>query len=86
MEKYKNKLKFRSWHRGTKEADLLLGRFIDKYNNIMSHEDLLSYEKFLNELRDNDILQIIKGEKPWPANLPKRITKLLDEFLNSETF
>ena len=86
MEKYKNKLKFRSWHRGTKEADLLLGRFIDKYINIMSYEDLLSYEKFLNDLSDNDILQIIKGEKSWPVNLPKRITKLLDEFLNSESF
>ena len=48
MEKYKNKLKFRSWHRGTKEADLLLGRFIDKYINIMSYEDL---SKYLNNIR-----------------------------------
>ena len=86
MEKYKNKLKFRSWHRGTKEADLLLGRFIDRYINGMSYKDLLSYEKFLNELNDNDILYIIKGEKTWPTNLPKRITKMLDEFLNSENF
>ena len=27
MKKYKNKLKYRSWHRGTKEADLFLGSF-----------------------------------------------------------
>ena len=84
MEKYKNKLRFRSWHRGTKEADLFLGRFFDKYINKMTKKDLLSYEAFLNELCDNDILFILKGQKSWPSNLPRKITKLLDEFINSE--
>ena len=31
MEKYLNKLHYRSWHRGTKEADLFLGNFFNKY-------------------------------------------------------
>ena len=86
MEKYKNKLRYRSWHRGTKEADLFLGKFIDHYINKMSEEDLFLYEKFLNELSDNDILFIIKGQKTWPANLPHSLTKMLNEYINSETF
>ena len=86
MKKYKNKLRYRSWHRGTKEADLFLGKFIDTYINRMSKQELILYEEFLNKLSDNDILFIIKGEKAWPLNLPVRITEMIDEFINSATF
>ena len=41
MKKYKNKLRYRSWHRGTKEADLFLGRFFDKYVSKMSDKELI---------------------------------------------
>ena len=46
MKKYKNKLKYRSWHRGTKEADIFLGRFYDNYVSKMTKEDLILYETF----------------------------------------
>ena len=48
MKKYKNKLKYRSWHRGTKEADIFLGKFYDRYASKMNKEDLVLYESFLN--------------------------------------
>ena len=86
MKKYKNKLRYRSMHRGTKEADLFLGKFFDMYINKMTYEDLLLYEEFLDELNDNDILFIIKGQKEWSSKLPSKIVKLLDEFINSENF
>ena len=63
MKKYKNKLKYRSWHRGTKEADLFLGKFFDRYVSKMEGKDLVLYEKFLNLIDDVELLYIVKGKK-----------------------
>ena len=86
MKKYKNKLRYRSWHRGTKEADLLLGKFFDYHADKMTYEVLLDYEDFLNKLNDNDVLYILKRQKTWSSKLPVNIVKLLEEFINSENF
>lgn len=84
MKKYKNKLKYRSWHRGTKEADLFLGKFFDMYVSKMTEEDLVLYEQFLNLLDDNDLLYIVKGEKDWDPVFPLKIVNLIEEFIKSE--
>ena len=86
MKKYKNKLKYRSWHRGTKEADLFLGKFYDKYVSEMTYDDLVLYEKFLNLVDDNDLLYIVKGHKKWDACYPNKIVSLIEEFIKSENF
>ncbi len=84
MKKYKNKLKYRSWHRGTKEADLFLGKFFDRYVSKMEGKDLVLYEKFLNLIDDNDLLYIVKGEKKWDTVFPDKIVSLVEEFIKSE--
>ncbi len=86
MEKYLNKLKYRSWHRGTKEADLFLGNFFDNNYSIMNEKELRDYEKFLVEINDNELIYIIRGEKSWPKNLPKKIIKLIEKYIRSENF
>ena len=86
MEKYLNKLKYRSWHRGTKEADLFLGNFFDNNYSIMNEKELRDYEKFLVEINDNELIYIIRGEKSWPKNLPKNIIKLIEKHIRSENF
>ena len=40
MKKYLNKLHYRSWHRGTKESDLFLGKFFDKYGEKLLEIDI----------------------------------------------
>ena len=84
MEKLLNKLKYRSWHRGTKEADLILGKFFDKTHNCMSKDDLKNYDIFLSLANDNDLVLIVKGEKQWPANYPIKIVNLLEKYIISE--
>ena len=84
MKKYKNKLKYRSWHRGTKEADLFLGSFFDKYSSKMTQQDLALYEKFLNLVDDNELLYIVKGKKKWGSSFPAKIVILIEEFIKSE--
>jgi len=49
------RLGFRAWHRGTREADLMLGGFCDAHGKTMSEADLDWFEALLDE-DDVDIM------------------------------
>ena len=49
------RLRFRSWHRGTKEADLMVGGFYDRFSANWSDEDIAWYESLMDE-EDVDIM------------------------------
>ena len=68
------RLLFRSWHRGIRETDLLLGRFADAHIADMSDSDLDDYERLL-EVQDQDIYGWVTGEIPIP---PADHSALLD--------
>jgi antitoxin CptB len=62
----RRKLLFRSWHRGIREMDLILGGFADCAIAELSDRELDEYETLL-ELQDADILSWITGEQPVPT-------------------
>ena len=64
-EKRLKRLKIRSWRRGTKEMDLILGSFFDAHGASLSSADLDRYEALLSE-NDNDIYQWFSGQAPEP--------------------
>ena len=68
IEITRKRLIFRSWHRGTREMDLLLGSFADKYASDFSEDELTEYDDLL-ELSDPDLYSWISGAKEAPANL-----------------
>ena len=45
----RKKILFRSWHRGTKEMDLILGTYADNNLINMSHDQLMHFQNFLND-------------------------------------
>jgi antitoxin CptB len=51
---------FRAWHRGTREMDLLLGRFADAYIATLSDRDLADFEALM-EAPDPDLFDWIVG-------------------------
>ena len=59
------RLRFRAWHRGTKEADLMLGGFFDLHAAQWSDEEVLWYETLLNE-EDVEIMGWAIGTIPCP--------------------
>ncbi|MDD9900644.1 MAG: succinate dehydrogenase assembly factor 2 [Alphaproteobacteria bacterium] len=61
----RKKLIFRSWHRGTREIDLLLGKFADAYISACSADELVQYDRFLNN-SDPDIYNWITRVEPVP--------------------
>ena len=55
LESLKKRIIYRASYRGTKEMDILLGNFVNKYINEMNKSSLRELENFLN-LEDEDIL------------------------------
>ena len=48
LEIFKKRLIYRASYRGTKEMDILLSKFVNKYINKLDENLLLELEKFLN--------------------------------------
>jgi antitoxin CptB len=66
LETRRRKALFRSWHRGMRETDLILGRFADARIHALTEAELEQYEALL-EVPDTDLLKWVTGEKPAPA-------------------
>ena len=49
------RLKFRAWHRGTREADYMIGCFFDRYGAGWNEPELAWFERLLDE-EDVDIM------------------------------
>ncbi|HWT13074.1 MAG TPA: succinate dehydrogenase assembly factor 2 [Allosphingosinicella sp.] len=49
------RLRFRAWHRGTREADLLVGGYFDRHHRAWSEADTAWFEALLEE-QDVDII------------------------------
>lgn len=67
-ENRKKRLIFRSWHRGTKEMDLILGSFADAHVAKFSLQELDQYERILG-YNDPDLYSWISGAAEPPANI-----------------
>jgi len=57
--------KFRSWHRGTREADFMIGGFFDRYHGEWGETEMTWFEDLLAE-DDVDIMAWGLGTQPVP--------------------
>jgi antitoxin CptB len=60
------RLRFRAWHRGTREADFLIGGFADRYAASLNENEADWFEALLEE-QDVDIMAWALGAAPPPA-------------------
>ncbi len=65
--KKRKRMIFRSWHRGTREMDLILGSFADKYVPDFSEDELILYDEILLH-SDPDLYNWVTGKEDVPAN------------------
>lgn len=75
QEEQLKRLKFRSWHRGWKETDLILGHFADARLASLSPAQLAIYEALL-DLDDDVIWAWITGKEATPAPFSEIIPML----------
>ena len=79
IEARRKRLRFRSWHRGTKETDLILGRFADRFVAGFDEAELDQFEALL-ERDDHEIFDWVSERAPVPPEAETRVTRLLRNF------
>jgi antitoxin CptB len=65
LDDRRKRLLFRCWHRGTREMDLILGRFADAEIATLSDEELSTLERLI-EVADPDLYAALTGDVPLP--------------------
>ena len=79
------RMAMRSWRRGTKEMDLILGPFADRHLADLSEADLVLYDRLLQE-NDQDLMAWIFGQSAppgWVQPLLDRIAAFARQRLSS---
>lgn len=78
METQEARLKrmtMRSWRRGMKEMDLILGPYADAHLAAMGEDQLIVFDKLLEE-NDQDLLPWVLGQLPAPGYLTDLIAEI----------
>jgi len=68
----RRKILYHAWHRGTRELDLLLGRFADHAIGTLDEAELDEFEALL-EVDDRELFSWILDKAPVPDTAPKGI-------------
>ena len=68
----RRKLLFRSWHRGMREMDLIMGGFADARVEHLSEPELAEFERLI-DVPDRDLLAWITGEESGAAGFRQRL-------------
>ena len=77
----KKRLKFRCWHRGSREADLLLGTFADRYLDEMSFSNVIELETIV-DCDDQTIWEWITGVTLVPQGISQSMIHNLRSILS----
>ncbi|MGE0564410.1 MAG: succinate dehydrogenase assembly factor 2 [Pseudolabrys sp.] len=70
---------FRAWHRGLREADLILGRFADAHLATLDDEELAQFDRLL-EAPTRDLVSWVMGELPPPPQDDTPLFRRLFDF------
>ncbi len=65
IETRRRRLRFRAWHRGIRETDIIMGRFADAESDAFSADDIDAFERLL-DIPDHDMLAWVTGAIPVP--------------------
>ena len=79
LEIFKKKLLYRASYRGTKEMDILLTKFVQKYLNSFNDEQLKQLEKFL-EFEDEIIYNFYNFDKVKKDIDKNKISEIFKNF------
>jgi antitoxin CptB len=79
LDPRRRRLLFRAWHRGTREMDLIMGRFADAVIGELDDGGLAEFEQ-LAEVPDRDLFGWITGSEPVASNYDSAIFRRLRAF------
>ena len=75
----RRKLLFRSWHRGTREMDLIMGGFADCALAGLNDAELSDFERLI-DVPDHDLLAWVTGEAVVPQDFNTVLFRRMRDF------
>jgi antitoxin CptB len=78
LDARRRRVLWRAWHRGTREMDLVMGRFADRELRGMAERELDEFERLI-EAPDRDVFAWVTGAEPTPANYDGPVFRRLKE-------
>ncbi len=79
LDERRKRLLYRAWHRGTREMDLIMGRFADAFIGELNDLELDQFER-LTEQPDPEMYNWISGEKPVPAEFDTALFRRMRDY------
>jgi antitoxin CptB len=83
LDDRRKRLLFRCWHRGTREMDLILGRFADAEIAKLSENELVQFE-YLMDVPDPDLYAALTGKRPAAAEYAGGVFQRIKSFRSTD--
>ncbi|GGE45015.1 hypothetical protein GCM10007276_22710 [Agaricicola taiwanensis] len=79
LDPARRRILYRAWHRGTREMDLVMGRFVDAELDNLTDEDVADMERMI-DAQDHDLYEWILGKTAVPADHDTPVFRRLRAF------
>ena len=79
LDDRRKRLRFRAWHRGTREMDLVLGRFVDANVSALTDDEIVTLEALM-EAPDPELYLWIAGTAEVPSNYDSELFRKIVAF------
>ena len=79
----RRRLRYRAWHRGIREMDLLMGRFVDAELDALSTAEISGLEALL-DIPDPELFAWLTEQAPVPADQDTPLFRRLKLFHNHD--
>ena len=83
LDERRKRLLFRCWHRGTREMDLILGRFADAEIAGLSDDELGQLERLI-EVPDVDLYAALTGDPKAAPDYANRVFDRIKSFRSAD--
>ena len=83
LDDRRKRLLFRCWHRGTREMDLILGRFADAGIDGLSDDELAQLERLI-AVPDPDLYAALTGSTPPQAEYAGSVFDRIKSFRSTD--
>ncbi len=79
LDERRRRLLFRSWRRGTREMDLIMGRFAEAAIGELTEREIAEFER-LSDVPDPELYDWLTGSRPVPVEYDLAVFRRLRDF------
>lgn len=79
LDERRRRLMFRAWRRGTRELDLIMGRFLDEAIGALTEAEVEEFER-LCDVPDLELYAWVVGSRPTPPEYDTALFRRLRTF------